>query len=517
MAITEIRLPEIGEGVTEGELIRYLVKVGDTVKADQPIAEVMTDKATVEVPSPQAGTIRELKQKEGQTIAVEAVLVTMDLNGIAPAQSSAPSVSPAAKTTSAPATGSESVIEVKLPEIGEGVSEGELIKWLVKPGESVKADQGIAEIMTDKATVEVPSPVAGEVVSLHAEPGSIVKVEATLLKMKSGGAKATVSAAVAATVEPVSKPAQATVVQQPKEWPPVAAANVLASPATRRLARESHVDINMITGSGPGGRVTREDVLAAMQSSGAMKVQVSAKPSFSGALEERVAIKGIRKKIAESMQKSKHTIPHFTIMDRADMDQLVAARERLKAVAEQRGGKITYLPFVMKAMAATVREFPEFNSSIDDAAQEIVYKKYLNIGFAADTPQGLLVPVIKSADTKTLFEIGQEVIQLGQSARAGKLKLDEMKGATITVTNIGAIGGTYATPIINHPEVAILGMYKLEETPFRNKDGSVGFKWTMNFTLTCDHRLIDGAVAARFLKAFIARIEDPSVLILDMI
>jgi pyruvate dehydrogenase E2 component (dihydrolipoamide acetyltransferase) len=243
------------------------------------------------------------------------------------------------------------------------------------------------------------------------------------------------------------------------------------------------------------------------------------KPSYSSTRaneEERVPLKGIRKKIAENLQMAKHIIPHFTLMDEADVTELVSWRESLKEVAEKAGTKFTYLPFVMKALIATIREFPMFNASIDDEKQEIIYKKYFNLGFAADTPNGLVVPVIKNADQKSLLELSKEILELSKKARDGKLKPDEMKGATITITNIGSVGGTYATPIINHPEVAILGMYKIQDRLYLDSTGAVKNQKIMNYTITADHRLIDGAVAARFLKSFLARIQKPSILMLDM-
>ena len=214
---------------------------------------------------------------------------------------------------------------------------------------------------------------------------------------------------------------------------------------------------------------------------------------------------------------AKHIIPHFTLMDEADVSELVKMRESLKDYSEKHNTKITYLPFVMKALIATSRQFPMFNASIDDAAQEIVYKKYFNLGFAADTPNGLVVPVIKNADQKTILELSQEILDLSKRARDGKLKPEEMKGATITITNIGSVGGTYATPIINHPEVAILGMYKISDRLALAEDGKVTSSKVMNFTITADHRLIDGAVAANFLKLFISKISKPGHMMMDMI
>jgi len=423
---------------------------------------------------------------------------------------------------------------VKLPDVGEGVTEGELVRWLVKIGDTVKADQPVVELMTDKATVEVPSPFAGTVKELKYKEGDVVPIESVLLVLDAdGGGKA---APVASKEEPKKAPAapqaQAMSAAPAKTsgggagaefYPPVAAANVLATPATRRLARETGVDINGLQGSGLAGRVTQEDVQKAKGGAPATQARLPMKdiprpsvPSQGGSMEERVPLRGIRKKIAENMQMAKHIIPHFTLMEEARVDQLVLMRSQAKEHAEKYGVKVTYLPFIMKALIATCREFPMFNASMDDAAAEIVYKKFFNIGFAADTPNGLMVPVVKNADFKTVLQISQEIGQLAGKAREGKLALDDMKGASITVTNIGSVAGLYATPIINHPEVAILGMYKIMDKPVWNGKEFVRGQF-MNFTITCDHRLIDGAVAANFMKAFVARIENPSQLMLDMI
>lgn len=446
---------------------------------------------------------------------------------------------------------------VQLPELGEGVTEGELVKWLVKVGDKISPDQPVAEMMTDKATVEVPSPIAGIVKEIQKKEGDVIEVGAVMLVVETDGA-ASVSApsggakpaAPAPTKQPAANQPAAMMASAPAAksaavqssggadvYPPVTDARVLATPATRRLARESGIDLNQVRGTGVAGRVTREDVLGSggagavsagspsvgNGSASALQMPSIPRPGYqgpAGAAEERVALRGIRKKIAENMQMAKHVVPHFTLMDEANVTALVSMREELRAVGEKSGVKITYLPFVMKALIATVREFPMFNASIDDAAQEIVYKKYFNVAFAADTPNGLLVPVIKNADSKTILQLSREINDLAKRARDGKLALDEMKGATITVTNIGSVGGQYATPIINHPEVAIMGMYKIQEKPVIKRDAagtmSLDSIRTMGFTITADHRLIDGAVAANFLKAFIARIENPGVLMLDM-
>jgi pyruvate dehydrogenase E2 component (dihydrolipoamide acetyltransferase) len=436
---------------------------------------------------------------------------------------------------------------IQLPELGEGVTEGELVKWLVKPGDKVEADQPFAEMMTDKATVEVPSPTTGIVKELKGKEGDVITVGDVMLVIETEGSAAKASApaptpapapAKPAAPQPMTAASAPTAVATAKPaaaangmevYPPPADAKVLATPATRRLAREMGVDINGLKGSGIAGRVTREDVAqssgAGATAAGTPAYQAPSIPRIgyqgpAGAAEERVPLKGVRKKIAENLQLAKQIVPHFTLMDEANVTALVKMREDLKPTADKQGVKITYLPFVMKALIATIREFPMFNASIDDAAQEIVYKKYFNLGFAADTPNGLLVPVIKAAEHKTITQLSKEITDLAKRARDGKLALDEMKGATITITNIGSVGGTYATPIINHPEVAILGMYKITDKPVI-KQGANGMEIdvikSMNFTITADHRLIDGAVAANFLKAFINRIENPGVLMLDMI
>ncbi len=594
MSIKELKLPELGEGVTEGELVKWLVQPGDKIAADQPVAELMTDKATVEVPAIAAGVVKELKFKSGDTVTVDSVLLTFEPgkesggeqgqktsekneqfqasakgqenskhqeNGKAQAQ--AHSGGNGNGNGKSDASEKSQTKDVKLPELGEGVNEGELVAWKVKVGDKIKADQTIAELMTDKATVEVPSPVAGTVKELKFKVGDTVTVESTLIVLEQQGGNAGASTGATAssastasstsTPAPGSSPSVAAASSTPTRsstqvpatqhsasggssagqeiYPPAAESQVLATPATRRLARELSVDINAMNGTGIAGRVTREDVLrfhtdlttqggglgkGAVGTGGGAPARMPA-PYISppGAEDERVPLKGIRKKIAQNLQMAKAIIPHFTLMDEANVTALVSLRESMKAYAEQRGTKITYLPIVMKALMATIREFPMFNASIDDQAEEIVYKKYFNIGFAADTPQGLVVPVIKNADHKSLLDISSEILDLSKRARDGKLKLEEMKGATITITNIGSVGGTYATPIINHPEVAILGMYKIQDRPII-EDGQLKAIKVMNFTITADHRLIDGAVAANFLKAFIGRLENPGQLMMEM-
>ncbi len=428
--------------------------------------------------------------------------------------------------------------KLNLPDIGEGVTEGEMVAWLVKVGDTVEADQPVAEVMTDKATVEVPAPDAGTITKLIAQEGDVVPVDSPLLEMELGGSgsssdsveKKEVSASSNEDTEnsfsPVSQAADTNQSNSNQISPPVADSSVLASPSTRRFARESNVDINQVTGTGLAGRVTRDDVSKNI-GGGVQQAQAPSAPSpqmvsfptrnFTNQEDERVPLRGVRKKIAENLQMAKRVIPHFTIMDEADVTELVKLRTQAKKAGEKYGVKVTYLPFVVKALVATLQEYPMFNASIDDEAGEIVYRKNFHIGFAADTPNGLLVPVIKNADQKSILELSAEITDLSTRARAGKLNVDEMRGATITITNIGSVGGTYATPIINHPEVAILGMYKMVKKPVFVSDGKFKTASVMNYTVTADHRLIDGAVAANFLKSLFEKLENPASLMIGMV
>ena len=415
---------------------------------------------------------------------------------------------------------------IKLPELGEGVTEGELVKWLVSEGDSVQIDQAVAEVMTDKASMEVPSPFDGVVQSFSAKEGDTVQVGDTLLTMQtSASAKneqeskqqegettsvSEVKSPVLKSVPPVTPPERAVTEEIDNEQD----SSVLATPLTRRLARELGVSLNQIQGSGLAGRVTKEDVLkykGVTKGGESNRVALSPAAGFSIPKEdqqERKPLKGIRKKIAEKMQLSKAVIPHFTLLESADVEQLDKVKNSVKEMLKEKEIKVTYLSFVMKALLHTIKEFPELNAGIDDFSKEIVIKNYYHFGFAVDTPRGLLVPVVKDVDKKSLSEVSFEIHTLAEKAREGNISPEEMSGGTITITNIGSLGGEYATPIINAPEVAILGMYRLYIKP--HWDGSAFKpKKTMNFSLTCDHRLIDGAVAARILKSFIHKIENP--------
>lgn len=429
-----------------------------------------------------------------------------------------------------------SIKQVVLPDLGEGVTEGELVKWLVAVGETVTIDQSLAEIMTDKATMEVPSPEDGVIESLLAKEGENVQVGGALLSLKVKGTSSQVSEKQSQSKDikeqtVVTSPQSESLKKKPETTDSMKLSSidntdedsdVLATPFVRRLAKKLAVSINQIKGTGLSGRVTKEDILKYSgqtlngKSTDIMSDKMQASIGFSVAVEkdqDRTPLKGVRKKIAEKMQLSKQVIPHFTLLESADVEQLEQMKNTAKEMLEEKDIKVTYLSFVMKALLETVKEFPLLNASIDDFSKEVVTKNYYHFGFAADTPRGLLVPVLKDVDKKSLSEISVEIKDLATKAREGKIQADEMSGGTITITNIGSLGGEYATPIINPPESAILGMYRMFVRAHWDGEKFIPRK-TMNFSLTCDHRLIDGAVSARALKFFVEKIQSPLSLFL---
>jgi pyruvate dehydrogenase E2 component (dihydrolipoamide acetyltransferase) len=433
-----------------------------------------------------------------------------------------------------------------LPEIGEGVVEGEIVRWLVSVGDSIATDQPVCEIMTDKATVEISSPKSGKVAALHGKPGDVVKVHAPLLEIEAGagaGAAPTprahapaqapaagglAAAAIPDTPRQVPLPPPAPVVVAPApnghaaqhpavlaKMPPPPGQKALASPAVRHAAREAGIDIDAIPGSGKNGRVTRADldVVVAHPAEAKAPPALPAVAPTSG--DETIKIIGLRRKIAEQMTQSYRTIPHFTYVDEVDASKLVAVRNAMKGAAESQGVKLSYLPFIMKALAACFREFPSLNATMDENQFALVVRKQVNIGIATDTPAGLFVPVVHDVAGKSLLELAAAIQDLTARTRNNQVKLDELKGGTFTITSVGNIGGRFATPIINHPEVAILGVNQVHDRPVA-VDGRVEIRPMMYLSPSFDHRVIDGAVAARFVSALKARLEAPETLFLEM-
>ena len=407
--------------------------------------------------------------------------------------------------------------EFKLPDLGEGVMEGEIVKWLVAPGDAVAEDQDVVELMTDKATVTVPSPRAGKVVSLHGKEGEVAKVHHPLLTLEVSGAApvAAVHAVPAAPQVAPARPAAPASAVRAAEAP----VKVLATPVTRRMAREHGLDLAAISGTGPQGRVLKADVQAALDLGRAAPEPARAKlvPLPSAAADERIPIRGLRKKIAEKMVRSKFTAPHSTFVEECDVTDLVAMRKRFNAdlAAAKDPLKISFLPFVCKALVQVFRRYPSLNANFDDAAQELVHRGAFNFGIAAATDEGLTVPVLKDADRLTVRQLAEEISRLATAAREKKLKMDELSGGTFTITSLGAQGGLLATPIINYPEVAILGLHRIVKRPVVIDDDRIVVREMMNVSLSFDHRVIDGLVAAEATGALVELLQRPESLLLE--
>jgi len=408
------------------------------------------------------------------------------------------------------------VYEFRLPDIGEGVAEGEVVKWLVKEGEEVKENQPLVEIMTDKVNVEIPSPRKGTIQKCMAKEGEVVKVGQVLIVIAEGGLSVPPPAPAAKpsapaqtkTLTPTPKPQE--ISTTPLQVVPER--EILATPATRKLARDLGVDLSLVQGTGRGGRITDEDVQRFKQLGTAAAVAVTV--TGPRGVEERVPLRGIRRKVAEHMVKSKSTAAQVTHVDEVDMTEVVQLREKAKASAEKRGVKLTYLPFIIKALIPALKQYPYLNATLDDEKSEIVLKKYYNIGMATDTEQGLVVPVIKDAEHKSISQLASEIGTLSEKARTGQLALNEIQGSTFTITNVGGIGGVFATPIINYPEVAILGVHKITKRPVV-KDNQIVVREMTYLSLSFDHRVLDGAMAAHFVNAIKQYLEDPKLLLLE--
>jgi len=555
----EFKLPDIGEGIAEGEIVKWLVKAGDVVKEHQSVVEVMTDKATVEVPAPAAGTITALKAKEGDRVPVGSVIFVLETGAAAkapaaPAHGGGHAAPAAAKPAPAPAQAAAArapvppaqsaapaaasggaTLEFKLPDIGEGIAEGEIVKWLVKAGDVVKEHQSVVEVMTDKATVEVPSPAAGTIAALKAKEGERVPVGSVIFVLQTAGAPARVAAPAHAAPAHAAPAHAAPVLVGAAAGAPAARVEasddkVLAVPSARRLAREMGVDLGQVPGSGRNGVVRRSDVesfvkrgaaapapAAAAAASAAAPARSPAAPLAipAGARETRTPFRGVRRKIAEAMVRSKFTAPHFTVVEEIDVTDLMKLRESAKAFGAEQGVKVTIMPFIMKATALALAKYPMLNGHLDEAAQELVRYGYVNLGIAMDTEQGLIVPVVKEVQAKGILQLAIELNELAERTRAGKVKSDELKGSTFSITNAGSIGGTLATPIINFPDIAILGVHRIVKRPgvVETSEGDkIEVRQYMNFSCSVDHRLADGADGARFLVHMRRLLENPGLL-----
>lgn len=577
---TEFKLPELGENIESGELVRLMIKPGVSITEGEPVMELETDKAVVEVPSSVTGTIGEIRVREGDMLRVGQVIFTVENGTGAGATSTSktaaqPAVVPAVQASAAPvvatpappvpiaapqpdrqpapAASAPTASEFKLPELGENIDTGDLVRLMISPGQSVSEGQPVMELETDKAVVEVPSTVSGVVREIKVKEGQKVKVGEVIFTLEGG---------LAAPVEPVRRhePVEHISGQQaarlsfqlamraegkteeqalPPDQPqapisefsmPVQLGKVAgtdrhpvpAAPHVRRLAREVGVDIHSVPGSGPGGRISEDDVklcaknalaaaTAAAQTPRASFVEPELPDFAKWGKTERVSIRGVRRKTAEHLRQAWNTIPHVTQQDRADITELEHLRARFAPRAIEAGGKMTVTAIALKVCASALKVFPQFNASIDMGKEEIIYKQYISIGVAVDTDRGLLVPVIRDVDKKNIVELAAEMTQLSKKARERKLTPEEMEGGTFTITNLGGIGGTGFSPIVNHPEVAILGLSRSRMEPewVNNKFEP---RLILPLSLSYDHRLIDGADAARFLRWIAEAFEQPFLL-----
>jgi pyruvate dehydrogenase E2 component (dihydrolipoamide acetyltransferase) len=599
---TEFRLPELGENIDKGDLIKVLVSPGDVIAKDQPVIELETDKATLEVPSSVGGKIEAIHVKAGEKVKVGQVILTVgdgaqpvDGDGAQPAEEQSKSTGAAAprqkadgkeraaegpeaaerggEKSAAPTTVREEdrteqedsegavedsagagggAVEFRLPELGENIEKGDLLKVLVAPGDAVAKDQPVIELETDKATLEVPSSVAGKIKEIHVQAGEKVKVGQLILTLEGGAGarkapqpaatkaapKETAQAAESATPakpaadeppkpapESTGKPAppapEAKAEAAPKQAAAVTSERpetrlVPAAPSIRRMARELGVNVTQVKGSGPGGRISAEDVKAYVRqlsasrpAPGVVTAEAVPMPDFTrwGPVD-RQPMRAVRRATAAHLSHAWVTVPRVTQHDKADITQLEQFRKQYSKKAEAQGAKPTVTAFALKVIASALKKFPQFAASIDPRNEEIIYKKYCHVGVAVDTDRGLLVPVIRDVDRKNIVELSVELAAAAEKARSRKLTPEEMEGGVFTITNLGGIGGTSFTPIVNWPEVAILGMSRSALEPVY-VGGQFQPRLMLPLSLSYDHRLIDGADAARFLRWVAEAMEQP--------
>ncbi|MGG2021985.1 dihydrolipoyllysine-residue acetyltransferase [Pseudomonas sp. S8] len=520
-SVQQVHVPDIGSS-GKAQIIEIQVKVGDKVEADQSLITLESDKASMEIPSPAAGVVKAISVKLNDEVGTGDLILDLEVAGAAaaPAQAAAPAAAAAPAPAAAPAAPiADSVQDIHVPDIGSA-GKAKIIEVLVKAGDSVEADQSLITLESDKASMEIPSPAAGVVESVSIKLDDEVGTGDLILKLKVKGAAPAAAPAPAAAAPSAPAPAAAApAAAAPAAGAPVAApakpgAKVHAGPAVRQLAREFGVELSAVGASGPHGRILKEDVQVYVK---AMMQKAKEAPAAGGATGgagippipvvdfsrfgeiEEVPMTRLMQVGAANLHRSWLNVPHVTQFDSADITELEAFRVAQKAVAEKAGVKLTILPLLLKTCAHLLKELPDFNSSLAPSGKAIIRKKYVNIGFAVDTPDGLLVPVIKNVDQKSLLQLAAEAASLAEKARTKKLSSDEMQGACFTISSLGHIGGTGFTPIVNAPEVAILGVSKATIQPVW--DGKAFQpKLMLPLSLSYDHRVINGAAAARFTQ-----------------
>ncbi len=544
--MAELKLPELGENITQGTVTKILVNAGDPIKKGQNILELETDKAVLEVPSNADGVVGEVLIKSGAVVKVgQPIFKLTDSSTTAstptPTETKIIQSKPEAKSEpKAPAepakpvpaaSGPVGISEMKLPTLGENIEKGTVTKILVKVGDTLKKGQNILEIETDKAVLEVPSASEGVIKEILIKAGAVVKIGQPVFKIE-GGASAPSPAPAAQTTAPAAKatpaPGGASSPVEPVKRPsaavttvtfsPVAGKDIPAAPSVRLLARELGIDLSKVPGSGRGGRISNDDVKAYCKmlnttrpAGGGMAVASPPLPNFTKwGNVRREAMSNVRKKTAEHLSNAWTSIPHVTQFDKVDITEL----EKLRKSLSDTDKKISVTPFIIKVLALGLKKFPQFNSSIDMTTQEIVFKDYINIGVAVDTDRGLLVPVLKNVDKMSVLQINDELTAMAQRARLRKITIEEMQGGCFTLSNLGGIGGTCFTPIVNWPEVAILGVSRgsMEQVYV---DGNFVPRLMLPLSLSYDHRMIDGADGARFIRWVCEAMQHPSLLDLN--
>lgn len=525
--MSDFILPDIGEGIVECELVKWLVSEGDIIEEDQPVAEVMTDKALVEIPAPYKGRVARLYHQEGDIAKVHEPLFELiaeedeDSGDSASAKTPSTEESDTKNGQEAEQKGETAVSDdgetedFILPDIGEGIVECEVVEWRIAEGDEIEEDQTVVDVMTDKAMVEITAPKAGRVTKLYYQKEEQAKVHSPLFafvprEREEGSAPAKTQQ---------SSTAKSTTSPQTRQRIP-------ASPAVRRLVREHDLELANIEGTGKDGRVLKEDILAHLEKPAASKdTGQDSKPAKTskprradtGDQEVRVEpIKGMRAAMAKRMAESASTIPHFNFSEDIDVTDLLKLREQLKPEAEARGTRLTLMPFIMKAMALAVQEFPILNSRLNDEVTEIHYQPHCNIGMAVDSKVGLIVPNVKGVERLSLLEIADEVARLTEAAREGRVSQEDLKDGTITISNIGALAGTYAAPIINPPEVAIVALGRTQRLPRFDENGEVVARSIMTISWAGDHRIIDGGTIARFSNRWKGFLEAPQTMLLHL-
>ena len=530
-------LPDIGEGIVECELVEWLVTEGEIIEEDQPVADVMTDKALVQIPAMHAGKIDKLYYNKGDIAKVHAPLFAMTPSDTAESEpqaqetvieSSQNASVEVTNSTNANADSNDVISEdFILPDIGEGIVECELVEWLVSEGDIIEEDQPVADVMTDKALVQIPAMYAGKVSKLYYHKGDIAKVHAPLFAIERAAEGELVNLVNHDIVETVAvqKSHQNNVVEKvvEQEVPAVIkiAGKAIASPAVRRVARELNVDICQVNGSGTKGRVYKEDILsftqqAISQGSTALVSQQVGQNITASAGTRVEAIRGVKAVMAKAMVASVSSIPHFTYCEEIDITVLLKIRTSLKEVYAKQDIKLTMMPFFMKAISLALKEFPVINSQVNDDCTEMTYFDDHNIGMAVDSKIGLLVPNVKQVQHKSILDLANEITRLTNDARSGRVASGDLKGGTISVSNIGAIGGTFATPIINKPEAAIVALGKMQTLPRFNAQGDVEARAIMQVSWSGDHRIIDGGTIARFCNLWKSFLENPTTMMMHM-